>query len=320
MKKEVKAVICIVLSLWLFFIGFEVGSIREKKVLSEELAASAAQTTTASQTTTEIQSTTAMPQTEATTDAVEITTIADIPAAQGDVQTTLNGVSEEQTTEKKNADPSSLSKEEILKNVTDAFEALRTEQNMTANKTEKVTIQLTELSVPGAKNIVNNIIQNLAGEETESYTFTGGVGTGTDDDGKEVSGVKVSDVIPPEEGFKLTADGIATATAEKQGDSTVYTIKLVEENTTFTEPRPTHNAAAFGYLDLTTLDISGATITDANMHYPGTTITLTVNTDGKITNLHFNMPMDGNGAAKITVFNGTASFEGSDDEIWEITY
>lgn len=313
MKKEVKAVICVVLSLWLFFIGFEVGSIREKKVLSEELAASAAQTTTESQTTAVI------PQIEATT-AEEITTVQDLPAAQDNVQTTAGADAQEQTTEKQNMDPSSLSKEEILKNVTDAFNALRTEQNMTAKKTENVSIQLTELSVPGAKNIVNNIIQNLAGEETESYTFTGGVGSGTDEDGKEVSGVKVSDVIPPADGFKLTADGIASATAEKQGDNIVYTIKLVEENTTFTEPKPTHNAAAFGYLDLTTLDISGATITDANMHYPGTTITLTVNSGGKITNLHFNMPMDGNGSAKITVFNGTASFEGSDDEVWEITY
>lgn len=312
MRKEIKAVICVILAFWLFFIGFEVGSIREKKVLTAQLQQSAANTTTEAQTTAPVAETTLPPLSEATTSAQP--TSADensneaLTSAENSVATTAASV-----------DPSSMTTDEILKNVSAAFETLRNEKNMKADKTENVTIQLTELSVPGAKSIINSIIQRLAGEETASYSFTNGVGSGTDD-GKEVTAVSVADVVPPKAGFKLTAAGVASATAKKEGDSTTYTIKLVEENTTYTEPVPAHNSVAYSYLDLTQVDISGATITDANMHYPGTTVTLTVNGDGKMTNLHFNMPMDGNGSAKITFMNGSASFEGSDDEVWTFTY
>lgn len=310
MRKEIKAVICVVLAFWLFFIGFEVGSIREKKVLTAQLQESAAKvTTTEAQTTTAPLST--MPQTTQPVSSNEAlpSDTSDVTAPSNDTAVTTNA----------SADPASMTTQEILKNVSSAFETLRSEKNMKADKTETVTIQLTELSVPGAKSIINSIIQRLAGEETASYTFTNGVGSGTDD-GKEVSGLSVAEVVPPRDGFKLPEAGVSSASAKKEGDSTTYTIKLVEENTTYTSPVPQYNSVAYSYLDLTTVDISGATITDANMHYPGTTITLTVNGDGKITNLHFNMPMDGNGAAKITFMNGSASFEGSDDEVWTFTY
>ena len=94
----------------------------------------------------------------------------------------------------------------------------------------------------------------------------------------------------------------------------------MEENTTFNAPIPTHHHAAYGYLDLTSIDITGVNITDANMHYPSTEITVTVNPDGKATEIHFFMPMTGDGTAKIAIMSGNAKFEGSDDESWSFTY
>lgn len=319
MKKEMKIVISAALAVWFFFMGFELGSYKEKKaVASTPVVTTTAPTTTeAPVTTTEAPTTLPEETTFPSANTSDASGVLTEPAA-----TTSN--SSETTTQAAAADPSAMSKEEILQAVTAAINGAKAETNMTAVKKETVTIQLTDLSISSAKDMVNKIIQSLAGEEIITYTFQNGQGTGVDQSGKATddgASVTPMQVIPPTgREFALTADGVKDATVTKNGDSTVYTIKVVEENTTFASPIPTHHHAAYGYLDLTAIDISGAEITDANMHYPSTEITVTVNPDGKATQIHFYMPMTGDGAAKITIFSGNASFEGSDDETWDFTY
>ncbi|MCM1364940.1 MAG: hypothetical protein NC122_01665 [Faecalibacterium sp.] len=317
MKKEIKVVISIVLAIWFFFMGFEIGAYKEKKAIK----ASADLTTTAAPvTTTEIPTVPTAPPTTIPTTALE-TTVAD-----NNAETTIadsGNNSETTASTPANADPSTLSKDEILKRVTDAINQVKTEQNMTAVRSEKITINLTDLSIPGAMSIVNKIVQGLMDDEHITYNFQNGQATGVDDEGKEDGdGVQTpNSAIPPKDAnISLTPEGVFSATAQASGDNTVYTVKLVEENTTYTAPVPKYNSAAFSYLDLTTIDLSGVTISDAQMHYPGTEITATVNKDGKLVELHYYMPMDGYGAAKVTVFNGNASFEGADDEAWTFTY
>lgn len=321
MRKEIKAVICAVLAVWCFFMGFELGSYKEKKGSSGISVNIGIQdksdTTTQAPQTTLPPETTVAPVAETTTaPASEQTTAA------ADEETTAK---QEQTTEgQQAADPSAMSKKEVLDAVTKAMTAVKSEQNMTAKKTEKVTINLTDLSIAKAKDMINNIIQGLAGEEVATYTFQNGQGTGVDAEGKATDDgatVTPNQVIPPtNKDFTLPEEGAVSAVAKKDGNNTVYTIKLAEEQTTMASPLPQYHAGAYGYLDLTSLDISGVTFTEANMHYPGADIEVTVNGDGKIVKLHFFMPMDGNGAAKVAFFSGNATFEGSDDETWEFTY
>lgn len=320
MKKEIKVVVSIVLAVWFFFMGFEIGSYKEKK----------AQNTSATPSQNVGQVDVPTVPTEPTTIGSIVTTAAEITTTAANVVTTESGSQAATspsavTTAKANdaKDPSAMSKEEILQNMTKAINAVKAEQNMTAVRTETVTINLTDLSLPSLKNTVNNIIQNLAGEEKFTYNFKNGQATGVDDNGKEdEDGVQSpNSAIPPKnEKFALAADGIASASARKDGANTVYTVKLVEENTTFTAPIPKHNSTAFSYLDLTSLDIPVAEITDASMHYSGTEITVTVNEAGKAVALHYVMPMDGYGEASIKIAKGNATFEGSDDEAWTFTY
>lgn len=315
MNKQVKAVIGVVLAVWFFFMGFEIGSFNEKKKVSKE-----APVTTAPVIATQAQTTAPTADTAPSTDETSA------PVSDNNNETTKNEGSDkpsQQDTTKKNSegkkDPSQMSSVEILAAVTSAMNKLAKEQNFTAERNEKVTIELTDLSVSSLKSMVNRIIQSLAGDETSSITFTNGLGSGKD--GKDdVTDVKVFDVIPPKDGFKLPLAGVQSAKATKNGDSITYEIVLVEESTTFTAPIPQYNSAAFSYLDLTSIDISGAQITDANMHYPGTTVTVTVDGEGRITNIHYYMPMDGNGSAKVIGLSGSATFQGSDDESWTITY
>lgn len=318
MKKEVKAVIAVVLAVWFFLMGFEIGGYREKKkIISETTAAIPVLNT---------PTTTAAPTTvaELATSAAQTTVSEQTPAQDNTTgNNTTKGASDE-TTKAANTDPATLSKTQIVEKVAAALNAVKAEQNMKAVKKEIVSIKVTDCSVERAISMINNIINRFAGEETITYQFTGGQAVGIDAEGKEADdGVTVTpnDVIPPKtKAFSLPDTGVKNATAAKEGENMVYTIELNPEDTAYDSPVPQYHSNAYGYLDLTSLDLPGVTITNASMHYPNTVITATVNKDGKLVKIHYLMPMTGEGAAKITVFSGDASFEGSDDETWEFSY
>ncbi|MGN1442774.1 MAG: hypothetical protein ACI4XE_02890, partial [Acutalibacteraceae bacterium] len=288
MKKEVKAVIAVVLAVWFFLMGFEIGGYREKKKINSE--------TTAAVPVINTPSSTAAPET--TTIPIEtsaLTTAAETTVAQDGTTVTDNGETTKKaadnTTKASEEDPVALSKTQIVEKVASALNAAKAEQNMKAVKTEIVTIKVTDCSVKAAVNTINNIINKLAGEETITYQFTGGQAVGIDAEGKEADDgatVTPNDVIPPKaKNFNLPEAGVKNATAAKEGENTVYTIALNPEDTTYESPVPQYHSNAYGYLDLTSLDLSGVTFTEANMHYPNTVITATVNKDGKLVKIHF---------------------------------
>lgn len=304
MKKEVKAIIAVVLAVWILLMGVEIGAMREKKKQAGNIAT--------------VVTTTAAPATEAPTAAP--TTAA--PAA---VQTTAapaaNATTAPATTGSAAADVSTMTKEQIVAKVAESVNKVKSEQNMTAHKTENINVNLTRLSAESVRGTVNGIISNLVGEPTdETITVANGIATYPDGTTKPIK-----EAIPPSndatKDFALTADGVASATATKQGENTVYTVVLVAENTTATSPIPTHNSVAIGYLNLMGLDLpSGVSITDSKMEYPGSTVEVTVNPAGQVIKLVNKMPMKGYGAAKIAIVSGDADFEGALDEVWEFTY
>ena len=322
MKKEVKSVIAVILAVWFFLMGFEIGGYREKKKINSETTAAAPVINTPSTTTAAETTAVQIETTAQQTTAVETTIAQDIPTVADGTETT--GKEAETATKAAAEDLSSLSKTQIVDKVANALNAVKAEKEMTAVKKEIVTIKVTDCSVNAALNTINNIINKLAGEENITYKFTGGQAVGIDAEGKEADDgatVTPNDVIPPKtKNFNLPEAGIKNATAAKEGENTVYTIELNPEDTTYESPVPQYHSNAYGYLDLTSLDISGVTFTEANMHYPNTVITATVNKDGKLVKIHFMMPMTGDGAAKIAVLSGRAAFEGSDDETWEFSY
>ena len=315
MRKEITAVICILLAVWFFFMGFELGIYKERK-------SSAAPTNVVTvPTVTSTEPTSAATPTE--TPSIEEPSTEAPATTQGD-NTTNDQTTKatEQVTTQKSADPSGMSKEEIVTEMKKAFKTIKAEQNLTATKNEEISIQLTELSVPSLKDTVNKVIQGFVGAEQFTYTFTNGTATAVDGEGKPVDGTFTMDGLLPPDGKEWTCNtaGIKSAKATKNGDSTVYEIVLIEEDTTFTEPVPPYSSTVFGYLDLTTIDIPIAKITDASMHYDGTNVTVTVNGSGKVTDIHYNMPMSGFGEAKAGFVTGNASFEGFDDEVWHFSY
>lgn len=322
MKKEVKAVIAVILAVWFFLMGFEIGGYREKKKINSETTVAAPVINTPSTTTAAETTAVQIETTAQQTTAAETTTAQDIPTAAGITETT--GKETDATTKADEEDLSALSKTQIVDKVAAALNAAKAEKEMTAVKKEIITIKVTDCSVKSALNTINNIINKFAGEETITYKFTGGQAVGIDAEGKEADDGKTvtpNDVIPPKtKNFNLPDAGVKNATAVKDGENTVYTVELNSEDTTYESPVPQYHSNAYGYLDLTSLDLPGVTFTEANMHYPNTVITATVNGDGKLVKIHFMMPMTGEGAAKIIGLSGNATFEGSDDETWEFSY
>ena len=309
--------LCAVLSILLFFTGFELGSYREKKNIKAnqtQVFQPVSQSSYNSQSSTAPSET--QPATQPTQSSESLSVYPESPTSSAAAQSTKPAAK----------DPSAMSKAEVIAAAKKAIDAVKTQQNMTAVQAENVQITVNDCSVSSLTSLVNSIVQRFTGEKSATYKFVNGQATGVRLDGKEVEDegvVSPTQVIPPKNRtFDITEAGVTEATAKKNGSDTVYTIKIKEESTTLQNPVPQFNSAAIGYLDLTKISdkINGAEITEANMHYPGSSVTATVNGDGKLVKLELYLPMDGYGAASLKVVKGNASFSGSQTETWTFTY
>lgn len=309
--------LCAVLSILLFFTGFELGSYREKKNIKAnqtQVFQPVSQSSYNSQSSTAPSET--QPATQPTQSSESLSVYPESPTSSATAQSTKPAAK----------DPSAMSKAEVIAAAKKAIDAVKTQQNMTAVQAENVQITVNDCSVSSLTSLVNSIVQRFTGEKSATYKFVNGQATGVRPDGKEVEDegvVSPTQVIPPKNRtFDITEAGVTEATAKKNGSDTVYTIKIKEESTTLQNPVPQFNSAAIGYLDLTKISdkINGAEITEANMHYPGSSVTATVNGDGKLVKLELYLPMDGYGAASLKVVKGNASFSGSQTETWTFTY
>lgn len=314
MKKEFKTVIAVILAIWIFAMGLIIGNNRGYKKASSEY-----KDTTSSSQPAPTQPSTA--PTQPSTAPSEPSTLAPSvidPNNEGTTapaDPTAPSASEPQN----NADdPSSLSKEQIIEKMNTYMAQLKAEQNMTAKKYELIQVTVVDCSVPSAVGTINSIVQGVIGSGPEEFTFTFSGGQGVNEDGETVSPF---DAIPPSsKEFKVTAEGVKTATAVKQGDSTIYTVILHPETTTAAQPVPVYNTTAIGYLDIMSLDLPTVTIEKADMEYPASEVSITVDGNGKVTRLVNKLPMKGYGEAKLAFVPGNATFEGNLDETWDFTY
>ncbi len=308
MKKEIKVIIAVVLAVWFFVMGFELGSYKEKKAQSEINTVNPITTTQPT-----VPST--LPSTTEPSTAPDPTlpTEPSVPGGNNDTTTTKT----EEPTKPTEKDPLNLSKAEIIAEVNKYVNQVKKEQNMTAAGTSLVEVNVTECSFQGfvstINDIINNITENFGGEE--SYTFVNGQATDA-----EGNAVTPWDVIPPtHKDFSALDAGVASAKVEKSGANTVYTIVMATEDTTMTNPIPQYNSTVIGYLDLVSLDLP-ITLTKADMHYPGSSISVVVNPDGKVVEIINKLPMEGTGATKFLGREVFASFAGALDEKWTFTY
>ena len=310
MKKEIKVIISIVLVVWFFVMGFELGAYKERKAQGSVDTVNPVVTTDPSTAPTQPSTTqpTTMPE-----PSVDDVTDPTEPVEGED--TTAPTQSEEATPGTK--DPLALSKAEIIAEVNKYVNQVKKEQNMTASTDGIVNVSVTDCSFSGAVGTINKIITNITDSFGGQATYNFSNGQATDADGNTVT---PWDVIPPTgKDFSAVEAGVASAKVEKEGENLRYTIVMVEESTTMASPVPTYNSTVIGYLDLAGLDLP-ITLTQADMKYPGSTVSVLVTPEGKVVELVNQLPMEGTGAAKIIGREVFASFGGALDETWTFAY
>lgn len=215
-----------------------------------------------------------------------------------------------------NKPDTSQSKEEILKKVVDGVNSLKaSDASFKGTKDQYIDIKLTDCSVPQVVGIINGVLERFLGEEKLEYDFTNGVSKNPEG-GDDVTSMEA---IPPSFiEFGLTSDGVANAYVTKDGTNTVYTVEIVEEDSTLGE-KPYHHSKACDVMALETLNIP-AKITRADYTYSGTKISVTYNAEGKVVEYHEYFDMKGDGEGGAMGVTATLTLEGYFDETWYIEW
>jgi len=308
MKKEVMAAIAAALAIWFFVMGFELGIYKERRAYAKL----AAQTNPPSVSST---APTASPSDSAVLPTVPGNDVTVAPSTAPQPTVPGNDVTVAPTGKEIN----NLSTDEILQNTANAVNTLKQTPNFTALRKLQVVVKVVDCSVPSAVEKINEIITGVTSKAVPEETIVFTNGNAVNSKGEQLT--PFSAVPPENNNFTLTSAGVASARAEKQGDNTVYYINLKAESTTGESPVPVHNAGSLGFLNIESLGLpSIVNITRANMNYPGSTMQITVDKDGKLIHMKNHLPMTGDGEAKVFGIGGSAQFEGYLDEEWTITY
>lgn len=245
-----------------------------------------------------------------------------------DITTTLPTAPEQETTDKKEDDkgsteqsstlPQKDEKQEILDVITEGINTLKApDASFKGHKEQVLDMELTECSAPSFVGIVNKIMQLFI--ETEIYDFDFTNGKGMDPENKVET--TTMDTFPPVgKNFSLTIDGVAEATKEQQGENTVYRVKLKPEKSTKDNPKTQYHETACDTLDLSSFNLPIGEITKADLEYPGATVGITLDKNGKVVGYYERLDIIGTGEAAAIGMTGGGTVVGYIDETWTIQW
>ena len=302
MKQETKLVAIILVALIVFLSGFGLGA---TKGITINVNGGAAVQTGGTEPAAPVETTTAAPV-ETTAAPAETTTAA--PA--------------EQTTAAPAADAgaSNVSVPQTKAEIAAAYNKVVNEAKAYTGKVTLKKHDIINVALPesAASKILNPVIANLTKTSPEEYVFDGG--KDVNDPNRYVS----HKIVPNGRDVAVEEAGLASATAKANADGG-YTMVLtfIAETATFdgtnTTSQPTHHKTAMDPLDLGSLDLGPVTITNADMRYPGATMTATVDGQGRLVKLEQNLPLEGSGTGKAGL-TLTLEITGSMDGTYEFIY
>ena len=305
MKQETKLVAIILVALIVFLGGFGLGA---TKGITVNVNGGAAVQTGSAQTAAPVEQTTAAPVQTTVAAPAEQTTAA--PA--------------EQTTAAPAADAGASNgsvpstKAEIAAAYNKAINDLRAYQGkVTLKKHDIIDVQLKDLPSI-AEKIITPVVANLTKTEPQEWTFENGV------DVNDPNRKLVEKIIPWNRDANVQEAGLASASATANADGG-YTMVLtfVAEDSNFDGTKntsePTYHMGAMDPLNLGGLDLGPISISNAALHYPGATITATVDGQGRIVKIEQKLPLEGSGTGKAGV-SITLNLAGSMDGNYEFTY
>ncbi len=225
-------------------------------------------------------------------------------------ETMTQGASEA-TPEGTPSDPTSYSKEQIVKYYNESMNKSYNVSKVTIKKTDTIAINVEKVKPGGsvAADLVNKIIEKYAKTTEETKSFVKG---GATDD----ANYKASNFAVPAE---LDPKGAKNATVTKKGNDYVINIQVSAESSTL-ENFPVYNQQCSFPLNLAAVDLFGLKVTTADFNYPGTVLKAVVGADGFVKTAEVNMPMNGSGGGNFIGINGSATVSGSLKKTLAFTY
>jgi len=312
MKQETKIVAIVLAFLIVFMSGFGLGATKGIRITVEGAAVQtggqqAAPVDTTTTTAAPQTTTTAAPQTTTTAAPAGDTTTA---APAGDATTTTAAPSGSTTVPSTKAEIAAAYNKVVN-------EAKAYTGKVTLKKHDIINVELKDLPSIAAA-IINPVVANLTKTSPEEYVFDGG--KDVNDPNRLVS----HKIVPNGRDVAVQEAGLANATATANADGG-YTMVLtfVAETSTFdgtkTTSEPAHHKSAMDPLELGSLDLGPITISNADLKYPGATMTATVDGQGRLVKLEQKLPLEGSGTGKAGI-SITLNLGGSMDGTYEFIY
>jgi len=302
MKNTLIVVICVILLL-IAFIIFKAGSAPKNPTV----ATSATETTTASTTlpTTTAPTTTAPTTTTTTAPSTETTalTLPTLPTTQTTVPPTTKAPTEDEI-------------QEICDEFNELIYNIKGRQmELSVHKTENIGMKLTSFSLPAPTETINLFIGRLIPSIDETYNFSEGVA-------KEDGTILLSEYIPPSAASTATISAEDVKSAKIDSNGTI-TIVFKEDTSSFDGAKtvaPPKVSTATNYLDFASMALGTVIIDKAEITYPGSTITATVDDEGDLLKLTVHQPVElicTGGSGRLTADVG---LELDANTVYEINY
>ncbi len=259
-----------------------------------------------------------VPDADITPDIYEETTEADtdtsdvVPDDEGE---TTDVAADEDTTEadkdKDVNDPTKYSTEQVVKYYREVMEKTYKAPKVFIKRTETISINVEEVK-PGGKTVAklaNKIIEAYAKTTEYSGTFRNGFDENYPDSPTQ------NFVFP----IQLDPKGAKSASVTKKGNGYEIVVNVKAETATL-ERFPVYNKQCAFPLDLSTVDLFGIKVTQADFKYPGTVLKVSVNDKGYATYAEVYMPMAGTGGGSFIGVDGKATVSGSLKRTATFTY
>ena len=317
MKKEIKVVAIVLVALIVFLAGFGLGATKGINInIGSESGINV--NVNGGSGSAAVVAPTQAPATQAPVTQAPVTQAPATDAPAADTPATDAPATDAPATDAPSASAVPSTPEEIAAAYNKALNAYRAYQGkVTTKKTETINIGVTDLPAVAA-SVVNKVVEGFTGTTETTWTFENGV------DVAEPSRKLEEKIIPWGRDANVQAAGLASASATANADGGyTMTMVFVPEDSIFdgttNTSEPTYHMGAMDPLNLGTIDLGPISIARAELHYPGATLTATVDGQGRLVKLDNKLPLEGFGTGK-AVIELTINMNGSMDSTYEMTY
>lgn len=205
-------------------------------------------------------------------------------------------------------------KNAIIQTYVNAVNKLKSTPDFKLERTDTLNVQIDEMNPSSMRSLANKIIAGNTKNAPDTYSFVGG--------SDAASGKSATYVIAPagkNATLAPTAVTSATATATADGGCTISLVLGADTQTLTTPP-----AKLSGVMDVLSVDAMGlpssAKLDDMTVHYDNSTITATLDSQGRITSMQHKLIVTDATANGSYVMSVTVKMHGDASAQYKVTY